>query len=239
MICICKSGEIILATNGKVNRIKTGNLFILLPYQHFKIEKMSEEVSLQCVYFPEKYVPCNSLELLGVDNMGYCKTYYIDEASKNDVDSLFDMISRYCKKEDLNSFKAVQALGESVIRIALNSASVGNDNIESVSRSELLVQSFLKLVEEHFLEYSSLQRYSELLSVTPKHLTTTVKKVTGISAHEWISRFILHKAKHLLITTEMSASQISYTLNFSTPCAFNRFFKRMTGCTPDLYRKMN
>jgi AraC-like DNA-binding protein len=100
-----------------------------------------------------------------------------------------------------------------------------------------LVSHFQKLVGRHFLLKRKVTDYASLLTVSANHLNRTVKEVTGKTASESIAEMLVQEAKAVLKYTEASVSEIAYQLNFSEPAAFNRFFKKMTGETPMLYRK--
>jgi AraC-like DNA-binding protein len=100
-----------------------------------------------------------------------------------------------------------------------------------------LVSHFQKLVSRHFLLKRKVTDYAGLLTVSANHLNRTVKEVTGKTASESIAEMLVQEAKAVLKYTEASVSEIAYQLNFSEPAAFNRFFKKMTGETPMLYRK--
>jgi AraC family transcriptional activator of pobA len=100
-----------------------------------------------------------------------------------------------------------------------------------------LVSHFQKLVSRHFLLKRKVTDYASLLTVSANHLNRTVKEVTGKTASESIAEMLVQEAKAVLKYTGASVSEIAYQLNFSEPAAFNRFFKKMTGETPMLYRK--
>ncbi len=100
-----------------------------------------------------------------------------------------------------------------------------------------LVSHFQKLVSRHFLLKRKVTDYASLLAVSANHLNRTVKEVTGKTASESIAEMLVQEAKAVLKHAEASVSEIAYQLNFSEPAAFNRFFKKMTGETPMLYRK--
>jgi AraC-like DNA-binding protein len=100
-----------------------------------------------------------------------------------------------------------------------------------------LVSHFQKLVSRHFLLKRKVTDYASLLAVSANHLNRTVKEVTGKTASGSIADMLVQEAKAVLKYTDASVSEIAYQLNFSEPAAFNRFFKKMTGETPMLYRK--
>jgi AraC-like DNA-binding protein len=103
--------------------------------------------------------------------------------------------------------------------------------------SAFLVSHFQKLVSRHFLLKRKVTDYAGLLAVSANHLNRTVKEATGKTASESIAEMLVQEAKAVLKYTDATISEIAYELNFSEPAAFNRFFKKMTGETPLVYRK--
>ncbi|HEX6171559.1 MAG TPA: helix-turn-helix domain-containing protein, partial [Chitinophagaceae bacterium] len=99
-------------------------------------------------------------------------------------------------------------------------------------RSVKLANQFKHLVEKKFVEQRSVQYYANALNITPKHLSDTVKSVTGKTPSELIQNRILLEIKVLLRSSGMTISQIGCELNFSDQSHITRFIKQKTGCTP-------
>ena len=59
----------------------------------------------------------------------------------------------------------------------------------------------------------------------------------GITAQEMIHHKQVSEAKRLLRITTDAVSEIAYRLNFSDPSNFNRFFRSITGVSPQQYRQ--
>jgi AraC-like DNA-binding protein len=100
-----------------------------------------------------------------------------------------------------------------------------------------LVSRYQKLVSRHFLLKRKVTDYADLLAITPNHLNRVVKDVTGKTASDAIADMLVQEAKAVLKYTDASIAEIAYQLNFSEPASFNRFFKKMTGETPLVFRK--
>ncbi|MGN1375722.1 MAG: helix-turn-helix domain-containing protein, partial [Prevotella sp.] len=64
-----------------------------------------------------------------------------------------------------------------------------------------------------------------------------IKIETGHTAKDYINDRIIAASKELLIDEKLSVSQISSQLGFEYPQHFTRFFKQMTGNTPNEYRR--
>lgn len=64
-----------------------------------------------------------------------------------------------------------------------------------------------------------------------------VRQTSGITAKEWIDKAVITSAKVLLRHGDLPIVEISDRLHFATPSFFCKYFKRLTGCTPQEYRQ--
>jgi AraC family transcriptional activator of pobA len=100
-----------------------------------------------------------------------------------------------------------------------------------------LVQRFKQLVREQYQQRRLVHEYADLLCVTAKHLSETVKVATGRPASAWIADFVVLESCLQLQQTTRSITQVAEVLHFSDASAFGKFFRRHTGLTPDTYRR--
>ena len=105
------------------------------------------------------------------------------------------------------------------------------------SRKEDLFERFIRAVTADFKVERSVTYYAEKLFLTPKHLSTAVKEVSGKTAGEWIDGLVLLEAKALLKSSEMSIQEISDELHFANQSFFGKYFKHHTGMSPKEYRR--
>ncbi|MEY3241124.1 MAG: hypothetical protein RIR11_2562 [Bacteroidota bacterium] len=103
--------------------------------------------------------------------------------------------------------------------------------------ADRIAQDFVRLVNKYYLSKRSLPEYAELLNITPKHLTKSIKQSTGETPMNHIFKMLVLEAKVLLHDTTMSIAEIAYQLSFEDAAYFNRFFKQHTGVTPSAFRK--
>lgn len=95
---------------------------------------------------------------------------------------------------------------------------------------------FINLVQQHFKKERFLDFYASKLEITPKHLSRTMKSLTGITAVEWIERYVILEAKVLLKSTNMTVQQIADELNFPSQSFFGKYFKKNVGMSPKDFR---
>lgn len=105
------------------------------------------------------------------------------------------------------------------------------------SRYHELFSQFKQLVSRHCDRERNVPFYADQLHITPHHLSAVIKDASGQSVMWWINRATLQRAKLLLKTSTITASEVADRLNFQTASSFSNFFKRETGMTPMEYRE--
>ncbi|WP_460947533.1 AraC family transcriptional regulator [Spirosoma daeguense] len=81
------------------------------------------------------------------------------------------------------------------------------------------------------------KEFAGSLHMHPNYLNQLLKKHTGQNASTHIRNRILDEAKALLLQTDWSLQDISYSIGFAEQPSFNVFFKKNTGYTPAEFRK--
>lgn len=110
-------------------------------------------------------------------------------------------------------------------------------NLPPVSNStSRITDVYLRLVQEHFRKERFLDFYAEKLGITTKHLSRTIKTQTGVSAVEWINRYVILEAKVMLRSSNLNIQQIAEELNFPSQSFFGKYFKKATGMSPKDFR---
>ena len=78
--------------------------------------------------------------------------------------------------------------------------------------------------------------FAEEANLTPGYFGDMIKKETGVTAQEIISRYIVERAKRRLTESTDDISIVAYELGFQHPQHFSRMFKRITGISPTQFR---
>lgn len=100
-----------------------------------------------------------------------------------------------------------------------------------------IVQRFLHAVELHLREHWTIARYAQEVGVTPDRLNATVRRTTGGSPLALIHARFVHEADALLDDSSLQIAEIAEELGFSDPAYFSRFYKRLTGRSPNRQRQ--
>ena len=102
---------------------------------------------------------------------------------------------------------------------------------------QILLQKFIQLVNNFYIEKRTIEDYAAMLHVTPNYLSQSVKSASGKNALSYINKRLLSEAKSLIQFTDFDIAEIAYQLNFSDPANFGKFYKKHTGQTPIEFRK--
>lgn len=101
-----------------------------------------------------------------------------------------------------------------------------------------------KPLTENFRDYISKNLYNSIhisqvamaLNISVSHLSRLLAKELGMSFTEYLTMERMKIARELLISTNLSITDIAYHLTYSDPTYFMRVFKKTTGMTCTEYR---
>jgi len=96
---------------------------------------------------------------------------------------------------------------------------------------------FRQMLEQHIKHKHSVQEYAAALNISRTHLNKLSKLYLGNTSKEIIRARLLLEAKKEILYSQKNISEIAHDLNFSDPPNFFRFFRQLTGLSPQQYRK--
>jgi AraC-like DNA-binding protein len=105
------------------------------------------------------------------------------------------------------------------------------------SPQHILLNKYVKLVNNHYINKRTVKEYADLLSITPNHLSQSIKTASGKNALSYISERLTLEAKSLILHTDFDITEIAFQLGFSDPANFGKFFKNEVGTSPLEFRK--
>lgn len=101
-----------------------------------------------------------------------------------------------------------------------------------------LMEQFLEMLERgDFRQNRDIGYYADKLCVTPKYLSEVCKKVSGLPANYWITRFTSLDISRQLRDRSLSFSDISDMFGFSSLSHFSRYVQTNLGAKPSDFRE--
>ncbi|NDL68380.1 AraC family transcriptional regulator [Anaerotalea alkaliphila] len=106
-------------------------------------------------------------------------------------------------------------------------------------RSDLRVLSnqIKDYIDTHYSDELNLEVIAGAMNLSPYYLSHVFKKITGYSPMQYTLRRRIGEAQTLLITTELSITDIASRVGYGNPNYFNVIFTKNIGMSPSKYRK--
>ncbi|WP_419803012.1 helix-turn-helix domain-containing protein [Mucilaginibacter sp.] len=170
------------------------------------------------------------------------ETLHLSEEEKETIISIFKMI-----ETELNS--RIDDFSQNVIiaqvELLLNYADrfYKRQFITRKAVNNDLLQQLDSLLEDYFNNETTLSEglptvsyLAAHLNLTPTYLSDMLRSLSGQNAQQRIHDKLIEKAKEILSTTGLSASETAYRLGFEHPQSFTKFFKNKTSQSPLEFR---
>jgi AraC-like DNA-binding protein len=102
--------------------------------------------------------------------------------------------------------------------------------------AEPLLAEVFAVIEERYPQPLSLRDVARAVSITPGHLTSTVRRRTGRTVQEWITERRMVQARRLLAATALPVGEVGRLVGYPDPGYFARVFGRAHGASPARWR---
>lgn len=107
---------------------------------------------------------------------------------------------------------------------------------EASDQDRKRIETLATLIAAHFREHRPVPFYASAIGVSPAHLNRLTRAATGYTVQGLATMQIMEAARRDLVFTTTPVQAIAYSLGFSDPAYFNRFFRRHAGTTPGVFR---
>jgi AraC-like DNA-binding protein len=219
------------------------NVLFISPIQPFSVELERKNINDKGFLLAFKpsilLTKQRSFELFNCFNYfsSYTKPHYI--LDKSEFEPIFELVQNIFHEYEKGDIYSRNIIGASIEILLYKFKRVINTGakIHTSTPCEYIATKFEKKIIEDGNHISKITNYASELNVSTNYLSECVKKSTGITAIEILKQHKLVVAKTLLLSKEMSIAEISFEMNFSEPTNFTKFFKQMTGITPNQFRK--
>ena len=170
------------------------------------------------------------------------KSIWKDETLKKSLAKL----QLFYHQNELNEFgdhREFELLAE-ILSMILTEQSKSLSNLSNLSstkistRKELMYRltASVDYIHAHYHQHISLDELGAVACLSKYHYLRTFKEVYRCTPQQMIAKCRLEKAKSLILSTQMSLSDIALATGFSELPAFSRFFNRSMGVSAQSFR---
>lgn len=172
---------------------------------------------------------------------------FVNEVYKELIDLFFGSIlvfgsenlEKYSKEELVSQGKFFYSITAAFTYLSnLFRTIISNLAEEKGEQSTRPIRMAQLYVEEHYTEAVKLQEVAEYVGLAPSYLSSLFKKQVKKSLVEYLTYIRIQNAKQLLIDRNRNIADIADEVGFVDEKYFIKRFKKVTGLTPNEYRKL-
>lgn len=152
---------------------------------------------------------------------------------------LADLYQRAAEVASSDRPAAQQLLGGIVMHMLGVVNFTARNQAISTDRLDQVVEQAKMIMHERMLQNIDLEALAAQLNVSYSWFRKIFRDYTGYPPAKYFTQIKLRHAQHLLANTHDSIKEIAFALNFKSTEHFYTTFKRVTGYTPNAYRKMS
>ena len=245
IIGVGTEGETSLTSNLQEFRLKKDSLFIFSPKHILQVQSNNRFKAHLIVIAPDflKRINIDTKRMMPLFlQFGSLPCMELTHAESQSLRSFISMVEQELKgsETDFSSEIIGGLIAATIYKFGdiLTHYLTEHPEVDSPihNRAEEYFRQFTELLGEHYKHERSVGFYARQLCITPKYLTTLIKRISGKSVSEWIDNYVILEAKTLLKYSNMSVQEIAYYLNFPNQSFFGSYFKRNAGMSPSQYK---
>lgn len=245
IIGVGTEGETSLTSNLQEFRLKKDSLFIFSPKHILQVQSNNRFKAHLIVIAPDflKRINIDTKRMMPLFlQFGSLPCIELTHAESQSLRSFISMVEQELKgsETDFSSEIIGGLIAATIYKVGdiLTHYLTEHPEVDSPihNRAEEYFRQFTELLGEHYKHERSVGFYARQLCITPKYLTTLIKRISGKSVSEWIDNYVILEAKTLLKYSNMSVQEIAYYLNFPNQSFFGSYFKRNAGMSPSQYK---
>lgn len=245
IIGVGTEGETSLTSNLQEFRLKKDSLFIFSPKHTLQVQSNNRFKAHLIVIAPDflKRINIDTKRMMPLFlQFGSLPCMELTHAESQSLRSFISMVEQELKgsETDFSSEIIGGLIAATIYKVGdiLTHYLTEHPEVDSPihNRAEEYFRQFTELLGEHYKHERSVGFYARQLCITPKYLTTLIKRISGKSVSEWIDNYVILEAKTLLKYSNMSVQEIAYYLNFPNQSFFGSYFKRNAGMSPSQYK---
>jgi len=243
IIGICTRGTAQVEVNLQIYEAKPDAMLLATPFHVLRIYDSSPDFLCRFIVFSKAFLTENNVNSHFLESFSYFKSASLPVIypDHDDAKILLEIYVLLQQKLDRQDHPYRMEIARSILITMLYEVGSIYEKQHvmvkgKLNRKQELNVLFQELVFHHYKEHRNVQYYADALFVSSKHLTETIKDVTGRTAGEWIDDAVILEAKVLLRNQETSIANIAFAIHFPDQSSFGKYFKKQTGLSPSDYR---
>ncbi|MCF2875775.1 MULTISPECIES: helix-turn-helix domain-containing protein [unclassified Tenacibaculum] len=171
-------------------------------------------------------------------NVNYSPVYFLKENTA-DFFHLMEKIYKLFQEFSSENLEIIRSYLTILLYEGRKSFFNGEIQNTVASRHNEVAFAFENQIKETVNKRKPIEHYANKLNISSVYLSECVKKATGKTAKQIITEYVILQASSMLLQSTKTIDEIAYNIGYSNTSNFGNFFKKHTGMTPSIYRKIH
>lgn len=247
---VCVKGDFDVRILNEEYHVYDHCMFACMPFVNVKVVRVNKPSEILFGYLLIDEVPSMINRLVNTGNMITIQQRPLVRANENqfrDLDSSIKgflcEISESQRDASTNSCRQIhnevidlhsRLIVAQVLKIYFTNVSM---DVKGHTHRDIVFQRFMLDLYANFREHRNVQFYARRSDMSMKYFSTIIRQLSGLSPSEWIEHVVVGEAKSMLNEVHRNIKDIAASLNFPDAPTFTKYFRRVAGVTPKVYRQ--
>ena len=218
--------------------LKEGSVFVLRPGQvhelHIAGDSAGYLVQFDYSFFPNHNQTYRQL----IRNVGQQNHYQLDKPSFFRLDQLLSSIlHEFTTQKERHREVITSLLHVCFVELIRYNREDNNLIDRSMDYNLERLYEFMDLLEGNIESHKKVSDYADKMSLSLFQLNRILKTTVGKTGTTLISDQIILESKRYLLATSDQVKDIAFKLGYEDTSYFVRFFRKHTGCSPEVFRQ--
>lgn len=221
-----RSGKVKVRINDTERVLGAGDFSICFPNIIHSTETIKESISDLIIFSPEIL-----LDFTGTFTRFYPDDPYIQTKNAQCMELMEQIRSLYHTQDDFRLTKGYLYILFSLLFTDLHFISNRHMDYSDTCRK------ILTYINENFTSDLSLEQMARDLKISRFYISHIFSNKFTMSFPDYLNRTRIDYARNLLLSTDMSITEVGFECGFNNSRSFNRAFQKFFQCTPMQFRK--
>ncbi len=239
---LCTVGEGSFEFNGRRYRIGKNDLVVIVGPD--RVKSLTAAPGMQVEWFAannsflQSLLPSNNYSIGGSISLNQDPVIPLSEEEARHILADFSRLKERMEDTHLQFYRELMGSLCLTMMYDIFEAHTRRDASDThTDRTAYIVKQLMDLLSTGICRTErEVKYYADRLHVSPKYLSATIKRVTGLSVTSYINRHTVPILKKYLDDERLSLTQISEMMNFSSLSYFSRYCTKHLGQSPSEYR---
>ncbi|WP_166727787.1 helix-turn-helix domain-containing protein [Mucilaginibacter gilvus] len=240
-IALLHKGSLTLETDLVSHVIRSPAIYAMAPATIRNITSTSDDFDCEVIFFEEAFFV---EQMADPTILNRYECFYNENRSNTTISkrqfknfsSYFNMIR---EKSELDVKYNTEIIRNFIQILLLEVATTNSKNSgkNKFTHNQLVASTFNKNLERSYTGNHQVKYYAELQNLSAKYFSRIIQQQTGKTAGDIIDEKIMLEARALLKNRALTIKEIAQLIGFSDASHFGKFYKNLTGFSPQQYRK--